>query len=90
MKHHTEILKHIAALNLDGNPATVGILRGKTFIRAPQLDHALFELEADGAIEWDDHMKIWLTESGWDQYERDKPRVVSADMLVSHADGGDV
>ena len=90
MKHRTEIIKHIATMNLDGNPATISILRGRTFIRRETLDSAMAELESDGAIEWDDDLGIWLTEAGWAQYERDKPRVVSADMLVSHADGGDV
>ena len=88
MKHRTELLKHIAALNLDGNPATIGILRGRTFIRREPMGITLRELYTEGLIEWNDDLEIWLTESGWAQYERDKPRVVSADMLVSHADGG--
>ena len=90
MKHQTEILRHIADLNMEDKPATVGILRGRTFIRRDPLADALRELYADGLIDWNDDLEIWLTESGWAQYERDKPRVVSADMLVSHADGGDV
>ena len=88
MKHRTEILKHIAGLNIEDKPATIGILRGRTFIRRDPLFFNLSELEKDGAIEWDDDLGIWLTDDGWAQYERDKPRVVSPDMLVSHADGG--
>ena len=90
MKHRTELLRHIASLNLEDKPATIGLLRGRTFIRRDPLFSALSELEASDWIEWDDELGIWLTESGWAQYERDKPRRVSADMLVSHADGGDV
>ena len=90
MKHQTEILRHIADLNMEDNPATVGILRGRTFIRREPLGSALRELYAEGLIDWNDDLEIWLTEAGWAQYERDKPRVVSAEMLVSHADGGDV
>ena len=90
MKHQTEIIRHIADLNMEDKHATVGILRGRTFIRREPLADALRELYTDGLIDWNDDLEIWLTESGWAQYERDKPRVVSADMLVSHADGGDV
>ena len=88
MKHRTEILKHIAGLNLDGNPATTHALRTRTFIRPDQLSNVMVVLQSESLIECDDD-GAWLTDAGWAQYERDKPRVVSPDMLVSHADGGD-
>ena len=89
MKHQTEILRHIADMNTAGTTATAHALRTRTFIRPDQLSNVMVVLQGDGLIECDDG-GVWLTESGWAQYERDKPRVVSADMLVSHADGGDV
>ena len=87
MKHRTEILRHIAALNMEDQPATVDVLFRRTFIPTQCIRNVLFATAFDGWTEGT--REIWLTESGWDQYERDKPRVVSPDMLVSHADGGD-
>ena len=86
MKHRTEILRHIAALNMDSKPATVDILFRRSRIPTQCIRNVLSATDFDGWTEGT--REIWLTESGWAQYERDKPRVVSADMLVSHADGG--
>ena len=87
MKHRTELLKHIAALNIEDKPATVVILFRRTFIPTQCIRNVLFATDFDGWTEGT--REIWLTESGWDQYERDKPRAVSADMLLVHADGGE-
>ena len=88
MKHRTELLKHIAESHLADRPIDARILQRRTLIRAEAISYALVDMQRDGLIETHGET-IYLTESGWAQYERDKPHAVSVDMLLVHADGAD-
>ena len=89
MKHRTELIRRIATAHMTLQLTDVDKLHRMTSIRRNEIETAIDDMCADGWIEKFGKL-IYLTERGWEQYERDKPRVVSADMLVSHADGGDV
>lgn len=64
------------------------ILQRRTLIRAEAIFTALVDMQREGLIETHGET-LYLTEAGWEQWERDKPRPVSVDMLLVHADGGD-
>jgi Mn-dependent DtxR family transcriptional regulator len=86
MKHRSSILRAIAALNSESQAASASRIRRRTLIPEPAIRTALAEMERDGLTEQD--AGIWLTEAGWDQYHRDKPRAVSAESLLTHSDEG--
>ena len=89
MKHRTKILKTIAYMHKREELCDAGgrHIRSRTMMRPSAINTVIAEMIADGLVTVDDGY-IFLTKRGWEQFERDKPRVVSADMLVSHADGG--
>lgn len=88
MKHRTELLRHIGETNMADRLIDARILQRRTLIRAQAISTALVDMERDGLIETHGDT-LYLTEAGWEQWESDKPRPVSVDILVSHADGGD-
>lgn len=87
MKLRTEIIRHIAEINNSELPATAAVLRTRTFIRPDRMWNTIALLEKDGLIECGDD-GIWLTESGWEEYERERPRAVGLEVLGCHADCG--
>jgi len=87
VKYRTSILRAIAALNNDSQPATAARIRRRTLIAEPAIQTALAELARDNLTEQDGG--LWLTDAGWDLWRRDRPCAVSADMLLTHADGAE-
>ena len=87
MNHRSEILRHIADTNMADRLIDARILQRRTLIRPQAIATALVDMQRDGLIETHGET-LYLTEAGWEQFEREKPRPVSIDLLLSHSDGG--
>lgn len=85
MKHCSQILRHIAEINFQDQPATREHLQRRTVLRPSEIDVLLQDLETAGHLETH-KSKLWLTEAGWDLYRREKPRVPSPDLLLTHSE----
>ncbi len=82
MKTKIEVLNHIAQLNEMDKAATVELIRQRTFLRLPTAVTMLVEMDEEGLIE--DYDGYWLTEKGWEVHEKNQPRKVPEDLLLSH------